>query len=115
MKKKAKKELKLQISWILLTIILITFVYYFVPTTFIGYTVLQAYKIDITNSSNFIYSEEEIEITGGIIKLKSNISSADWTTYFQEIFPVAKAYYDHEDKTSKVEELDGNKQDINSN
>src|SRR3989344_1742480 len=119
-KKRAKKEANLHIILILLTISLIILIYYFVPptiigyTVFIGYTVLEDYVWSTENSSNFIYNEEEIEITGGIIKLKANISSVDWTTYSQEIFPIAKAYYEPEDKTSKVQEQDNNVQEISS-
>ena len=111
-KKKAKKELKLQIALVLLIIVFIALTYYLVPPTFIGYTVLKGYVWSTSNTSNFEYSNEEIEITEGVIKLRANVSTAEWTTYSQETFPIAKAYYDHEDKTSKVQSKDNDVQDI---
>jgi len=78
-KKKAKIEVKIQIALVLLTVIFITLVYYFVPPTFIGYTVLQGSKIDISNASNFNYNDSEVEIVNGIISLKQITTTNNYT------------------------------------
>ncbi|MBI2508039.1 hypothetical protein HYV89_03745 [Candidatus Woesearchaeota archaeon] len=111
-KKKARSEVKMQAALVLLTIMLIILIYYFVPPEFIGYTVLEGHVWSTSNTSNFEYNNEEIEIADGAIKLKANVSTAEWTAYSQEIFPIAKAYYDHEDKTSKVQSNDNDVQEI---
>ena len=112
--KKKKKEVKIYLYIIFLSIVIIASIYFTIMPTFIGYTVLQGYQVDIANASNFNYNNEEIEITDNIIKLKANISSTNWTTYSQEIFPITKAYYGPEDKTSKITEQDNNSQEISS-
>ena len=113
-KAKIRNEIKVNILLAIIIISSLALIYYLVPPTFTGYTILESSKWDALNISNFNYNENEIEILDGAIKLKSNISSADWTTYSQETFALANAYYKPDDKTSKVLSQDNNTQDISS-
>ncbi|MBI2105603.1 hypothetical protein HYT56_02065 [Candidatus Woesearchaeota archaeon] len=113
MKKRGmKKDVKTNIWIIFIAIFFIILVYYFVQPSFIGYSVFEGNSWNIENSSNFNYNENEIEIIDGVIRLKANISSVDWTTYSEEIFSITKAYYEPDDKTSKITGQDNNNQEI---
>ncbi|MEK6856740.1 MAG: hypothetical protein AABX49_01870, partial [Nanoarchaeota archaeon] len=71
-KKEVKKEVNIQIALVISIIALMILMYYFVPPTIIGFSVLEGYTWSIENSSNFGYNSEEIEINNSVIKLKSN-------------------------------------------
>ena len=79
-KKRARKEKQIQIILTILTIALILFIYYFLSPTFIGYTILQGYKVDLTNDSNLNYNDSEIEIVNGTISLKQITIISNYTT-----------------------------------
>jgi len=118
-KKGVKREAKIQVILILLTIILITFIYYFVPPTFIGYTILEKYKVDITNSSNFNYNDTEIEIVNGIISLKQIITTNNYTEEKKITAYVESAIrYTNDETVNATEEisaLDGNITNVDKN
>ncbi len=118
-KKKTRKEVKIQIILVLLTIVFITFIYYFVPPTFIGYTVLQGYKIDITNSSNFNYNDSEVKIIGGVISLKQMTTTNNYTeeNKITAYIESAVRYTDDEivNATEEISALDGNITNVDKN
>ena len=111
-KKRARKEKQIQIILTILTIALILFIYYFLSPTFIGYTILQGYKVDLTNDSNLNYNDSEIEIVNGTISLKQITIISNYTTENKITAYIESAirYTDDEivNATEDVIALDGN-------
>lgn len=110
--KKKKKEVKVYLYIIFFSIVIIASVYFTIIPTFLGYTILQGYKIDITNVSNFNYNASEIEIANGIISLKQIVTSTNYTQEkkFTTYVESATRYLPDEtvNATEEVSALDGN-------
>ncbi len=117
--KKKKKEVKIYLYIIFFSIVIIASIYFTIIPTFIGYTILQGYKIDITNASNFNYNASEIEIANGIISLKQTVISTNYTQEkkFTAYVESATRYTSDEtiNATEEVIALDGNITNVDKN
>ncbi len=110
--KKKKKDVKIYLYIIFFSIVIIASIYFTITPRFIGYTILQGYKIDITKASDFNYNASEIEIANGIISLKQILTSANYTQEKKITAYVESASRYTSDETinatEEVSALDGN-------